>query len=126
MPAQKFTRDQLDALAEMREAGMSCARIARRLGMSRGAVHWQCMRLGVVAPEDRGRVPVVPETPLVARRGDHVVRRFTRDEDARLLALEAEGLSIGEIARRLGRPANSVRGRLATLARHDAWKEAAA
>ena len=63
--------------------------------------------------------------PAVVHRGDHVVRRFMPDDDARLLALDAEGLGHSAIGRAMGRPANSIRGRLMTLARREARAEAA-
>lgn len=53
------------------------------------------------------------------------MRAFTPDEDARLLAMEAEGVKRSVMARRLGRKPNSVRGRLMVLARHEARREAA-
>ena len=64
-----------------------------------------------------------PAMPMTVTRGDHIVRRFTSDEDSVLLQLEAEGLRICEMSRALGRPPNSIRGRLMTLARHQARKE---
>lgn len=122
MPARKYSDAEVADAVEMREAGVARAEIARRLGMSIGAVDYHCLRLGAVAPAAR-IVPSPPRT-MEARRGDHVVRRFSPAEDARLLKLEAAGIAVNEIARRLGRPANSVRGRLQTLARHEALQEA--
>ncbi len=54
-----------------------------------------------------------------------MVRRFTVEEDAQLLGLEKAQLKVSEMARLLGRPANSIRGRLMTLARRDAREERA-
>ena len=68
------------------------------------------------------RAVVLPTTcpgPVEMKRGNHVVRRFTPEEDALLLTLEAEGLSYTEIGRRLERPHTSISGRLMTLARHE-------
>ena len=42
---------------------------------------------------------------------------------AELLTLEAQGINIAEIARRISRKPNSVKGRLMTLARRDARAE---
>ncbi|SLN77275.1 hypothetical protein [Oceanibacterium hippocampi] len=117
----RFTAEEIDRAVAWREAGRSCAFIARRLGKSESAVYWNLLREGVdpVAYRDRP-LPAVPVEPIVQRRGDHVIRRFTRDEDDQLLALEAEGHSYQEIARRLGRQRNSVYGRALTLTRHQA------
>ncbi len=58
-------------------------------------------------------------------RNGHPVRRYSAEDDAKLLAMEAEGKRIAEMARALGRQSNSVRARLMTLARHEARAEAA-
>jgi hypothetical protein len=54
------------------------------------------------------------------------VRRFTAEEDALLLQMEANGARYCEMCRALGRRHNSIIGRLATLARRDARAEDAA
>ncbi|WP_339543485.1 hypothetical protein, partial [Pseudomonas sp. JAI120] len=56
-------------------------------------------------------------------RGGHIVRPFSAADDALLLTLEAQGINIAEIARRISRKPNSVKGRLMTLARRDARAE---
>jgi len=109
----------LDRMAELRERGLSYARIAELftaegVKVSRDAIEWQCFRLGVVPP---------PGTPY--ERAGQIVRPFTAEEDARLLALEAQGLNASRIARLLGRRPQSIRARLLTLARRDAMEEAA-
>lgn len=50
-------------------------------------------------------------------RGNHLVRPFTPDEDARLLELDHQGLTPTEIGRAMGRKQNSIRGRMLTLGR---------
>ena len=49
-------------------------------------------------------------------RNGAVQRLFTATDDARLLELEAQGLTMSEIARRAGRAYTSTRIRLMTLA----------
>ena len=121
-----MTTEQANAIAEMREAGLSISRIAQKLGMSDGSVAWQCLKFAADPPKLATRVPArTAPGPVVVMRGGHQVRHFTPEDDAQLLALEAERLTISEIARRLGRKPNSIRGRLYTLARHDARREAA-
>lgn len=44
MPTRKYTDNQLSEAAGLREIGLSYAAIARRLGMSVGAVSWHCLR----------------------------------------------------------------------------------
>jgi DNA-directed RNA polymerase specialized sigma24 family protein len=47
------------------------------------------------------------------------VRRFTTEEDDWIVEYELRGYSHAEIGRRLGRKPNSIKGRLATLARRE-------
>jgi transposase len=130
MSAPKLSPACHDVIAEMAEAGARYAQIAhalkRRFGVSvsDSAISWHVLRLGA-EPDARTQVREVPDRPCVIRRGDHLVRRFTKAEDAALLALEAEGLSDTEIGKRLGRRCNTIRGRLMTLARHEARRERA-
>ncbi len=114
-PQKRLTSDQIDELIELRESGWSYDRIARRLGVTAGAVHYQCLRHGVVSPNQR-LTEVPAEQQLHVTRTGLVQRRFTIEEDQRLLALEAEGLPLSEICRRLGRSNTSVRMRLMMLA----------
>lgn len=59
----------------------------------------------------------------MSHRGNHVVRRFTPEEDAQLIELAAEGLGPTEIGKRMGRGHNTIMGRLFTIARPDARNE---
>ena len=124
MPARKYSDATLNKAAELREEGLSISKIAARLGMSPGAVHWHCLRLGADLPDVDTRRPVPPQ-PMVVQRGNHKVRRFTPDEDRRLVEMDLRGIGVSEMARRLGRKHNSVIGRLMTLARNEAREEAA-
>jgi DNA-directed RNA polymerase specialized sigma24 family protein len=116
--AAPLTIEQREAIADLRgERGWTIDKIAEHLGVSHGAVSYRCLIDGI---ERAGHSFPKPSTgPLVVTRGAFQVRRFTPDEDDRLIGLEAEGLSHAAIGRRLGRRANSVKGRLATLARRD-------
>lgn len=118
MPAPKYSQETVTRAAELRELGMPKAAIARQLGMSVGAVDYHTLRLGADVPPDR-QYPLGQRGPDSMRRGNHVVRRFSAEEDNRLLEMEATGIPLSEIARALGRKRNSVAGRLMTLARHE-------
>jgi len=124
MAARRFTDAQCEQMAERRESGQSYARIAHAFGCSASNVYWICLKLGADAPNAKPS-PSQARGPMVVMRGEHAVRRFTADEDARMLALEAEGKGESEIGKLLGRRANSIRGRLMTLARREARTEAA-
>lgn len=114
----------VDELARLREdKGWTYARIAEHFGMSKGWVAWHCLVHGIEKPGARNRSGgTKPGT--VEKRGKFLVRRYSEAEDAQLLALESKRLTYNAIARELGRKPNSVRGRLATLARREARAEA--
>lgn len=115
--ATKLTPEQLDRIATMREAGKSCAVIARVLGVSKGAVSWRCIRLGVDPPTAK---PIDPyRGPMSYSRGGVTVRRFTAEEDAQILQLTEQGVSRKRIAKLLGRKPHTVTTRLYLLARHE-------
>jgi len=123
MPARKVTEEQRDEIAGLKEAGLSSPEIARRMGLSKGSVDYACMLRGADNPAHTFRA--IPSSgPMVVKRGNHTVRRFTEKEDMLLIALDLEGVSISEIGRRLDRKPNSISGRLMTLARRDARVEA--
>lgn len=111
---------QIDQMAEMREAGQTLEAIARHFTaagtpIKSATIAWQCLRVGAYPPN---------YTLATLGRGEGGRGRpFTPDEDAQLLALEAQALSYTEIGKRLGRPHNSIRARLYTLARRDTIRE---
>lgn len=117
-----LTDEEVERIIDLTESGKSPRAVARLVGCSQGSVSWALLREGVDLHADRA-LPPVPTSPIVQRRGDHVVRRFTQEEDAQLAALEAQGLKTYQIARRLGRQNNSVVGRMRTLARRAARAE---
>lgn len=113
----------LETIAELRERGLSCRLIAAALAergrpVSAKTVEWHCLRLGAEPPKPR-RLQRGVVGPRVVVRGQHLVHRFTDDEDALLIAMDLEGATPSQMAKRLGRKANSVIGRLATLARRE-------
>lgn len=120
-----LTDEQIADACEMRERGLSCQQISRKfaargVAVSSGSISWACLTHGADLPAERRRPDLAATPGTVAQRGDHVVRTFTPDEDRRLLDLDLAGLTCSEIARQLGRKPNSIRGRMATLARRDA------
>lgn len=124
MPARKYTDEQIDLVIQLREKGWSYARISQRTGMSQGSIYWYCLRDGAEPPNSAGPVRPVAEMPMTYKRGGHTIRRYTAAEDATILRLRASGMSLKKIGERLGRPHNSIMGRLMTLARHQARAEA--
>lgn len=130
MAAPRLKPEHIELIVEMGEKGKSDQAISDRLrerfgvAISPQAISWHRLK-HCAEPEKRTEVRPVPTEPLVSRRGNHVVRRFTQAEDAELLRLEAEGLNPSEIGRRLNRKPNSITGRLMILARHEARRERA-
>jgi hypothetical protein len=103
----------------MRERGLSCRRIGEILGgISPGAIAWHCLRLGADPPKAKPLSAMI-RGPMVVTRGNHQVRRFSPEDDAKLLEMAARGAKNAEICRALNRKNNSVAGRLMTLARRE-------
>jgi len=124
MPARRFTPEQHEQIAEMRERGASYGQIGLAIGCSESTAYWICLKYGADRP---GAKPLAARAlgPQVVIRKGREVRRYSAEDDARLLALEAEGKGDSEIGHIIGRRPNSVRARLMTLARHEARSEAA-
>lgn len=124
-----LTDAQIDEMARLRERGWGVQRIADHFmaagtPISAGSINWQCLMAGADRPAKFWPKPT--KVRAIVQRNGHVVRAFTAEDDAKLFDFEAQGLGISEIARRLGRKPNSIRGRLLTLARRDARREAMA
>lgn len=115
---RRLTQQDFDRICTMRAAGKSFEQIGRAIGCSAKAVSWHCLRLGAEGPKPTTLWDGI-KGPAVVMRNGHEVRRYTPEDDAQLLSLEAEGLPISTIARRMGRRPNSVTGRLMTLARRE-------
>ncbi|HYD29221.1 helix-turn-helix domain-containing protein [Brevundimonas sp.] len=112
----RLTQEQIDRICELREEGLSYPKIAAIVGCSRGAVEWQCLKLGAEPPEP---VKASPVGPMVVERNGRPVRRFTPEEDERLLRLARSGMTYAAIGRAMGRRHHSVLSRLMVLARRD-------
>lgn len=115
---KRLTQTAIDRMIELRERGWSYTAIAKELGVSPGAITYQCLRNGVTSPHQRGRTPWHGAASFVGKDG-RTFRRFTEAEDARITQLAAEGLRCDQIAADLGRPRTSVRIRLLTLGAHE-------
>lgn len=126
MGKRKLSDADIQRIVELREKGLSLGQIALKVGSHTETVYYHCLRLGAESPRNKGKTWDKIKGPEVIVRGNHVVRRFTPQEDARLLRLERKGLNNADIARAIGRANSSVRNRLSTLARHQARKEQAA
>jgi DNA-binding transcriptional ArsR family regulator len=118
MSARKYPDELIERAAEMREQGLTFGQIGLALGMSASAVSWHCLRLGADSPNTCMNTKA-PVTVMEAVRGGHLVRRFSEDEDRRILEMGAAGVRVAQIARTLGRRHNSIIGRLMTLARRE-------
>lgn len=119
-----ITAEQRERIADLREARWTIPAIAAEVGCSQGSVSWILLVDGVDINAG-WPLPPIPTEPTGYERNGQAVRRFTQDEDAELLRLEASGLNLNRIAKALGRKRNAILGRLATLARRDARAEAA-
>lgn len=98
--------------------GLGYGTIARRfqeqgVTVSEAVVRWQCLRLGIVRP-DTPPVDLYRTTTFDSR-----VRRFTPEEDAQIVALDAEGKGTKAIGKILGRTSTSIVGRFYALAREE-------
>lgn len=114
----KITAEQLTEMVDLRERGWSCASIGKRLGLSTGAINYQCLKLGVTSPRQTGRSQAQSAQSFVGRDG-RTFRRFTDDEDQLLRSLAAQTTKIDTIAREMGRARTSVRMRLLLLGQHE-------
>ena len=113
---KQLSRAKIERIAELREAGETYPAIAAAVGASESAVAYHCRVLGAESPN----VPVRRMTNLKTyMRNGRPVRPFSPGEDWRLTRLARAGTSYRQIAHCLGRPVNSIRMRLITLARYE-------
>lgn len=115
---RRLSDEQIAEIVQLRERGRSYDQLAQQFGVSRGAVLYQCLKAGAAAPRQR-RAPIRTEPMSFVARDGRTQRRFTQDEDDRLVALRKDGRTIPEIAREIGRANTSVRIRLLTIALHE-------
>ncbi|HEV2747517.1 MAG TPA: hypothetical protein VGW34_09500 [Allosphingosinicella sp.] len=110
----KLTLEQIEWAVERREVGWSTSRIGKALGVSSGAINYQCLKHGAVSP--RQRWTATPETATVfTGRDGRTFRTFTPAEDEQLMALAREGRKIDEIGHIMQRARTSVRMRIMLL-----------
>jgi IS30 family transposase len=110
----KLSKGQIEFACEKREAGWSTSRIAKHLGVSSGAINYQCLKHGAVSPHQRATA--TPETRTVYKGKDgRTFRTFTPDEDDRIMALATEGKSAREIATIMDRARTSIMMRIMLL-----------
>ena len=121
-PPKRFTSHEISRIADLRYAGHSYAEIAEAVGSNVSTIKWVCLN-ECLEPEKPGPVKPVPTELIIILRNGYQVRRYTQEEDARLIEMERRGLSLAETGRILHRKPNSVRGRLMILARRDEREE---
>jgi len=123
----KLTPEQRVEIVALREKGWGIERIAKKMGCSVGAVQWHCL-IACADPPTLVKNPCFakPPKPKTYMRGGVLVRQFTPEEDAKMLELEKRGLGPTAIGRLMGRKWNTIKGRLATLARIEERKVARA
>ena len=122
----KLNQQQIEEAMRLRERGWSFERISRKLGVASKTIAWHALKLGVESPKGQNAIRAVPIQPVIhVCKNGRLIRRFTADEDAKLLTLEREGHSVNKIAISLKRTHNTVFGRLRTLARYQEITEAA-
>jgi len=117
-----LTDEQLARMFAWRRANKSFAFIAMRMGCSIGAVRHQCL-LAAVFPIGKG--PGAVRLPMTYRRNGVTIRRFTPEEDAIILAMDADDIGSTEIGRALGRPSSTISNRLLALVARQLQEEAA-
>lgn len=110
----------IEAIADMREAGMPLKAIARATGVHYRTCQYHAGRLGAIAPNSAR----VPQRHAECIRSGRVVRPFSEAEDQQITAWSIANVPLIEMGRRLGRKHNSVLMRLRTLARREALAEA--
>lgn len=115
----------IERISQLREQGVSCSMISAEVGYSIGAINYHCLREGIESPFlERVVLKQTRVGPDEYRRGKHIVKKFTPEEDDKITAWSIEGIGPTEIGRRINRRHHSIIGRLQTLARHDARRDA--
>jgi len=118
-------------IGDLRESGHTLTSIAAKVGFSVSAIEWHLTKLAIDPPKTtyplwhdgiRGPAVAVRRGSSIAR--EHIVRRYTPEEDAEILRLQSLGVGYCEIGRHLNRRHNSIIGRCNTLARRESRIEA--
>jgi hypothetical protein len=109
---KKWTPDEDKRLLQLKAAGKSNISIAAALRRSIGSVHG---RLAILKAGERFAI-----NPDVARAATPLRKRWTLDDDKRLMELRAKGTSFVEIANALERTQAAIEQRAHTLKRQAA------
>jgi hypothetical protein len=110
----RLTAEQVAWACEKREAGWSTARIGMKLGVSSGAINYQCLKNGAISPRQR-RHDTPTERLVYTGRDGRTFRTFTPEEDEQLLGYARDGKKPPEIATLMSRGRTSVVMRLMLL-----------
>jgi len=114
----KLQPEQIEQMIRWRERGWSCNSIAKRLGVSTGAINYQCLKNGAISPRQKGKTPFNGPTQFTGKDG-RTFRRFSEDDDAQMRELAHQGKTAGQIAREMGRGTTSIRMRMLLLGAHE-------
>ncbi|MGI9500814.1 MAG: hypothetical protein ACR2P3_12305 [Geminicoccaceae bacterium] len=109
---KRATEKDKETITDLRERGWSVNRIAGRLTLTPSTVQYWANKLGAW-PE--GRKPPKPKARKPFTRNGRIVRPFTKAEDAKILAMRLDGVSLSAIGREVERPHNSIANRLDQL-----------
>lgn len=110
-------QERADLIADYRDRNWSYQRIADQTGISASNISWVCLKYGIEGPR---RHKLGDHGPMVVKRGNFEVRKFTPEEDAVIRRMGEAGAKPTAIAKVLtGRKQNSILGRMMTLARRD-------
>lgn len=114
MSVVRYPQDTIDHAIDMKERGLNTHLIARKTGLPRRVVTYHAVKAGVFMP-----TPRPPAKNHMRTRADgtaHEVKRFTPEEDSKILKLRKEGKSLREIGRATDRAHHTIYQRLNTLA----------
>lgn len=111
---KRMSKEKIDEILTLRGKGWSYQRLAEKFECSEGAIDYHCLKNGIEPPNG---INLWNEPKhLVIKRGNGVVRRFTPEEDEKLLKMNTT-TRLKEIGIALERRPSSVLARLCTLAR---------
>jgi transposase len=96
MVRRRMEKGEVEQTVRLYASGLCMAEVARRLGVSVGAVHYRLMKAGF---------------PRRARR-DYAGRGISREQTERMRELYAKGMSLRAVAKETGVSAETVRQRL--------------
>jgi hypothetical protein len=110
-----------EEICMLKEGGLSNGEIAKRLGISKEAVRWNCV-LGGVLPAGKP-TPVPPRQTSPMERSTGIFRHVTLDEENLMVRMREEGARISAICKATGRPWSTVMYRLAARAARDEFED---